>query len=311
MLRIGLILAIFHTAVPAVLAQPLEEPRRLPPIEGPILDELRGPQAVDELPQENDEETPNELDDAAGEDAPDDEVSDKVDAEIYEPWYEPEIFCDTSYWESSFEFGINGTTGNTESMSFRVGSDVKRKDKCNTLALNIAYARTTADGAETQHNALLSLRDDWDLFGSPWSLFVKETTEYDEFKNFDLRWAANGGLGYYFVKNDNGSLKGRFGAGVSQEIGGTDGRYKPEAVFGVDYEKQLTKKQKLEVNLEYLPEWNGFTNFRAEAKASWAIQLDAAANLSLKLSVIDRYDSTPEGNKPNDLDYALLLLWKL
>ena len=34
-------------------------------------------------------------------------------------------------------------------------------------------------------------------------------------------------------------------------------------------------------------------------------------NLSFKLSVIDRYDSTPDGRKPNDLDYALLLLWKL
>jgi hypothetical protein len=29
----------------------------------------------------------------------------------------------------------------------------------------------------------------------------------------------------------------------------------------------------------------------------------------LKLSVIDRYDSTPQGARPNDLDYSTLLLW--
>jgi hypothetical protein len=31
--------------------------------------------------------------------------------------------------------------------------------------------------------------------------------------------------------------------------------------------------------------------------------------LSLKLSVIDRYDSTPQGARPNDLDYSTLLIW--
>ena len=37
----------------------------------------------------------------------------------------------------------------------------------------------------------------------------------------------------------------------------------------------------------------------------------ANTNLSLKVSAFDRYDSTPQGRRPNDLDYALLLLWKL
>ena len=37
--------------------------------------------------------------------------------------------------------------------------------------------------------------------------------------------------------------------------------------------------------------------------------LDEANNLSLKLGVIDRYDSTPSGAKYNDIDYSLLLLW--
>jgi len=32
-------------------------------------------------------------------------------------------------------------------------------------------------------------------------------------------------------------------------------------------------------------------------------------NLSLKLSVLDRYDSTPHEAKPNDMDYAATLLW--
>ena len=38
--------------------------------------------------------------------------------------------------------------------------------------------------------------------------------------------------------------------------------------------------------------------------------LDEDSNLNLKIGVIDRYDSTPNGRKPNDFDYSVLLLWK-
>ena len=34
-------------------------------------------------------------------------------------------------------------------------------------------------------------------------------------------------------------------------------------------------------------------------------------DLSIKLNVIDRYDSTPNGARPNDVDYALVLIWAL
>ena len=43
--------------------------------------------------------------------------------------------------------------------------------------------------------------------------------------------------------------------------------------------------------------------------AGWEIALCKAWGLSLKLSVIDRYDSTPQGARPNDLDYSTLLIW--
>jgi hypothetical protein len=45
------------------------------------------------------------------------------------------------------------------------------------------------------------------------------------------------------------------------------------------------------------------------SKADWEVVLDEVAHLSLKFSVIDRYDSTPNGKKPNDLDYSTVLLW--
>ncbi len=37
--------------------------------------------------------------------------------------------------------------------------------------------------------------------------------------------------------------------------------------------------------------------------------ISRAMNLSMKLSVLDRYDSTPDGAEANDLDYSAVLLW--
>ena len=63
-------------------------------------------------------------------------------------------------------------------------------------------------------------------------------------------------------------------------------------------------------NPEYFPAWKDFNNFRLVADWSWEASLDEADKLRLKLSVNNRYDSTPQGARRNDLYYSLLLLYK-
>jgi putative salt-induced outer membrane protein YdiY len=273
----------------ALAAQQFDELSLLPPIEdeitpaqldAPAVTEASAPPAEDVLP-------PPEG--AA------DEAAAAEEAALQDPWFYPSMLCAGEYWESSLEFGVNGTTGNAQTASFRAGGDVKHKTNCNTLAMNIVVARTQADGVETQNNAIGTIRDDWDFCGSRWSVFAKETTEYDEFKAYNVRITTNAGLGYYLIKTDPAKFKVRMGSGFSTEIGGPNDEVIPEAVYGADY----------------LPEWGDWDNFRIDSKLSYSIQLNDTGNLSLKLSLIDRYDSTPEGRKPNDLDYALLLMWKL
>ena len=106
-------------------------------------------------------------------------------------------------------------------------------------------------------------------------------------------------------------LKGRVGAGASREFGGPNNEWSPEGVFGMDYKRQLTKRQKLTGTFDYYPEVGDFRDYRFVADASWELLVDAEANLSLKFSIRDEYDSTPNGLRPNDLNYAFLLLWKL
>ncbi len=232
------------------------------------------------------------------------------------PWYDlgrwtPAAWTTDCCWESTFEVGVNGAEGNAQSFTMRTGGSVKRTSDWNTLKMDARYAKSAAGDTEQQHNALMNINSDWDLGDSPFKAFGKYALEYDEFKAFDLRWVVNAGFAYDVIKGDDCNLTGRFGAGISREIGGPDDRYVPEALFGMDYEKQITKRQKLRIKVDYFPEWGDFVNYRMVTDAGWELAFDDESHFSLKLGLIDRYDSTPNGRKANDIDYSVLLLWKM
>lgn len=225
-------------------------------------------------------------------------------------WYNPWSWIPKDGWSNSAELGINGSAGNAESFSFQTGTRLKRKTDFTLFDVRLTHNRTTANGLETQNNALLYTDFERFLGKSPWSLFVKNGLEYDEFKAFDLRFFINSGIGYNIYNTDDLKLTTRFGAGTSREFNGPDDRWVPEALFGLDYEHQVTKRNKLIAKVDYFPEWTDFENFRLIADVSWEYLIDDDGNLSVKLGALDRYDSTPNGSKPNDINYSALLLYK-
>lgn len=212
-------------------------------------------------------------------------------------------------WEGSFELGLAGSAGNTDKLNFRFGFDAKRKTESNVLSLDMDYHRDNTEGEQTAHRALADWRWEWLFCDSPWTWFVHGTTDYDEFQAFDVRVALDTGLGYQFIDTERTTLLGRFGAGASREIGGPEDDWVPELVFGSEFTHQLTERQKVSASMEYTPDVTAFEDFRVRSKASWEVLLDADSNLSLKLTVLDRYDSTPHGVEPNDIDYTMTLLW--
>lgn len=225
-------------------------------------------------------------------------------------WADVTVWIVPRAWEGSVEVGLNGSAGNSESLSIQSGFDLKLKEGDYTWKSDLNYVKTTTDSAESQHNALFNYGVKRGFGDSPWSLFGKSALEYDEFKAWDVRWSINGGLGYRLAKTEVAELTGRFGAGTSREFGGPNDSWAPEAVFGGDYEWQISKRQKLKWTGDYFPEWGNFSDFRFVNNFAWEFLLDEENNLSLKLDVTDRYDSTPNGRKPNDVNYSLMLLWK-
>ncbi len=225
-------------------------------------------------------------------------------------WYMPWTWVPLDGWANSAELGINGSDGSAKSFSIQAGLRFKRKTDINLFDVRLTHNRTEANGIEKQNNALMYADYDRYFGESRWTGFVKNGLEYDRFKAFDLRYNINAGIGYSFIKRESLTLKGRFGSGTSREFGGPDDRWVPEALFGADYEHQLNKRNKWIAKVDYFPEWGNFTNYRIVSDVSWEMLWDEAGNLSFKVGAIDRYDSTPNGRKPNDLTYSILLLYK-
>lgn len=225
-------------------------------------------------------------------------------------WYDIRTWADEAEWELSFELGINGTAGNSETFSQVAGVDAKRVYDVHTWRFNALYNQSSAGSVETANNALGQLRYERALGESRWSLFSNSTLEYDAFRDYDMRVATNGGFGYQLIDLEKTKLKGRFGAGASQEIGGPDNEVVPEAVFGFDLEHHFREGSKLTCETDYLPQWNDFSDYRINTIAGWEMPIDSLLNLSMKIAIINRYDNTPYSRKPNDLTYSLLFLWK-
>lgn len=213
-------------------------------------------------------------------------------------------------WDSNAEFGIDGSAGNANTLAIQTGLELKRKTDLHTLALDFDYRQANSANATIENNGRVNVDYDRLIADSQWSAFGKFGMEWDRFKAFDLRLNVNGGAGYHWIREEDATLVTRFGAGASREIGAPIDEWTPEAVFGIDSERQINSRNKLTAKLDYFPAWEDFNNYRVVFDASWEILLDDSDNLSLKLAVTDRYDSTPQGAKPNDVYYALLLLYK-
>lgn len=224
-------------------------------------------------------------------------------------WFQPAYWFGPTPWDIGIEFGINGTEGVNSSSSLRVGGHIKRKTEDWKLNSSFVYNRNQNNGVETQNNALLDMRVDRLLEDSPWTLYFINQELYDEFQAFDLRVSINAGVGYQLIDQETFNLIGRFGPGTSREFGASDDFWNKELLFGIDYEHKLSPTQRFTAKVDYYPEWENFNLFRVVTDLGWEIDLDTLKNMSLKFSVVDRYDSTPNGAKANEINYSALLIF--
>jgi putative salt-induced outer membrane protein YdiY len=212
-------------------------------------------------------------------------------------------------WEGNVELGLSGTEGNSRTFNVRFGMTAKHKTETLVKTLQVTSIQKTANSVTTANTALVDARQEWPLPESRFNYYIHGLAEYDQFKAFDYRFSADSGIGYEFIQNDVTTLISRAGLSVSKEVGGNDGDLKPELALGTEYKRKFSKSHSVSAKVDYFPNLTDFGDYRVNSQAAWEIALAQAWGLSLKLSIIDRYDSTPQGASPNDLDYSTLVIW--
>jgi putative salt-induced outer membrane protein YdiY len=167
-----------------------------------------------------------------------------------------------------------------------------------------------ANGNRNEDKFLSESRTEWKLWETPWHYFAHGTTEYDHFTAFNVRVTGDTGLGYQYVDTGWTQFKGRVGVGFSQEIDSPDESFTPEGVVGFSFEHRLSGRQKIIVSADMYPDLSDIEDYRVRSNASWEVKIDPPARLSLRIGAIDRFDSSPNGKRKNDLDYSTLIVWE-
>ena len=217
-------------------------------------------------------------------------------------------------WTGGFEFGINGSQGNTDVLNLRLGASADRKTDRNFYHSDVLYTLSKQDGKTRSNQALWNVRDEILFPSSPWSVFAAFQLEFDEFRDYDLRAGVYSGLSYSWIATERIALKTRAGAGAVREISTKlvepPDRWVPEALFGFDYTHRFTDRQSFMMNTDLYPSLSQIGQHRIRTRAAYEIVIDPEHCVVLRLGVQNRYDTNPGNAKRNDFNYFATLLFK-
>lgn len=207
-------------------------------------------------------------------------------------------------WESHFEIGLAGTEGNSQTANVRLAFDTRHERDLTRWTLDTVYYYSSSTGDTTRNELAADLMREWLMPDSPWLLFAQGIYEFDQFQDWRHRVSGFGGAGYEFVKTDRLELLGRMGGGVAKELDGAQD-LRPEGLLSAAVAKwKPTDAQTFSASVTLHPDLASLGEFRVISKLEWALKLNTADNLSLKLGLDNEYESRTDGDaKHNDLKY--------
>ena len=215
-------------------------------------------------------------------------------------------------WQRELDIGINGSNGNSETLSVHAGFKAGYRDSNDVWKFITAYDTASDDGNTSRNQFFADLQKDWLWADSPWFTFAQGRYDWDELKDWNSRIALAAGLGYQFVKNNTWDIAGRAGLGGSRTYGGTDDQFVPEAVLGLDVGWTISERESVLFATTFYPSLEGGGEFRNISTMDWKMHMGDSKRLAMKIGLANEYDSqAAEGTEQNDFKYYLALVWAL
>lgn len=213
-----------------------------------------------------------------------------------------------SIWSGSLAAGLNGKSGNSQSVDMNIEMKWIRETDFSKTDLLANYFYSTNQIATVTDRFFGQARQERKIQQGRLSLFAQTAVNWDRFKNYDYRIALHTGLSYELIKEDDRFLTTRLGAGASKEVGAVIDDWIPELQLGVDWERKITYLVKAYCTVDYYPSFTNFDDYRINTNAGLEFLIDWEKDINFRIFAFNRYDSTPPlGNVSSDLDYGFAL----
>jgi len=209
-------------------------------------------------------------------------------------------------WQKSVAFGLNYTSGNTDTTALSLLSALNRetKDDIIDFTLNYGYGEDRAredDGLDkTNKNDLRATGNYRYLITERFFAGAGVNFLYDEIADVDYRTTLIPSLGYFLAKNDDYKFSVDAGpAYIFEKVGGEENNYLAPKV-GERFDWIISCTSKLYQSAEYFFDVDDSDNYLVNAELG--IEAAISADMSLVLLVRDTYDNVPAADREkNDI----------
>ena len=240
---------------------------------------------------------------------------DKVAASWAVGQEDPAIVALRSHWSYEAAIDITGKTGNSEQLGTAGAVRATLKTPADTLQLYAGYDRQVQDGAKSADQLKAGI-DFQDNFSGKLSWYARDEGGFDRIKDIDMYNTAAAGLGYDFVKKNDGKqiVTGRAGLAYRFENYGNPA-HEDLSTMGLDIGLNIEwefKNSKLVDRMSYVPSFDDFSNYHFTNEFFYELPLADPA-WKLRMGVANDYTSKPSpGLEPMDTSYftRLVLSWK-
>jgi len=221
---------------------------------------------------------------------------------------------DPSAWDKSLAFGLNVTSGNSETTLVNIGGKVARDFENNIWDFGVAYnygedkAREETNQDKTSRNDFRGNASYNRLLDERVFVGLGSKVFYDEIADIDYRVNVDPTAGYYFLKDNSFKFRGEAGPSyIFERVGAVDNDYLAPRVAD-KFEWFITCTSKLFQSAEVLFDVNDGDNYLVNAEVG--LESALTTSLSLVFTVRETYDNVPAEGKEKD-DLALITALKV
>ena len=205
-------------------------------------------------------------------------------------------------WDASVDFSLNTASGNVKNeQSARLGVDAERVTKSTRLAHDLSYYNKVSRGETTDNKLAYRIMHDWLVQESPWFYFVGGQFDYDEFMSWQQRVSAYAGPGYRLIDTDDMRFDVRVGLGTRKEWGSENDDFKLEAAEGVNFDWDVTSRQKITASTTVATVVGDLDDYRARSAAEWQFSFERDMALRFVMGIEHEYTSLVDpGDRHSD-----------